>query len=85
MYFQDSSGGVREAKHDVGVWTGGDRESAIFKAKLFTPLAVVSNKDGKEVGIQTSMTRKIKLTVNFADSCVFPYRREYAPGVLLYR
>jgi serine/threonine protein kinase len=47
IYFQDVHGGIREAAHDAGVWTVSN--SALFTAKMFTPLSAVSWDEGKEV------------------------------------
>ncbi|KAI9740318.1 MAG: hypothetical protein M1834_004897 [Cirrosporium novae-zelandiae] len=49
VYCQDSQGGIREVIHDQGIWT--TRNSELFKAKMFTPLAIISWDEGREIRI----------------------------------
>jgi len=51
VYFQDDSGGIREGTYPTpGSASGwGVTSNPIFTAKLFTPLAVISWNDGKQV------------------------------------
>jgi len=56
VYFQEASGGIREARHDAGKWTGGDSKTVICKAKLFSPLAVINSEEGKLKVVSTILT-----------------------------
>lgn len=49
VYFQDGQGGVREVKHDNGVWAGGNTQNILFQAKLGTPLSAISWDHGRQV------------------------------------
>ncbi|KAF1954372.1 fucose-specific lectin [Byssothecium circinans] len=51
VYFQDGRGGVRESRHDDGVWSGGDARSVLFTAKMGTPLSVISWDNGQQIRI----------------------------------
>lgn len=48
VYCQDAQGGILEAAHD-GIWS--PRSSALFRAKMFTPLAVISWDSGRQIRI----------------------------------
>ncbi|OAP55737.1 hypothetical protein AYL99_09889 [Fonsecaea erecta] len=51
VYFQDGRGGVRESRHDDGVWSGGDARSVLFTTKMGTPLSVISWDNGQKIRI----------------------------------
>lgn len=47
VYFQDKLGGIREGVYSDGEWAGGHTE--LFTAKLYTPLAIITWDNGKQV------------------------------------
>jgi len=65
VYLQDDQGGIREGTYPTaGSPSGwGVSKSPIFKAKLFTPLSVISWNDGKEASQTCNCSQ---LTVRFA-------------------
>lgn len=48
-YFQGDQGDIRHSKPEDGRWVGGERDSALFSAKMPSPLAVISWRFGSEV------------------------------------
>ena len=52
VYFQDDQGCIRHSKHEDGRWVGGGHDSALVRAKMFSPLAVTSWSSGAEVSCQ---------------------------------
>lgn len=51
VYFQDGRGGIRESRHDDGVWSGGDVPSVLLTAKMGTPLSVINWDNGRQIRI----------------------------------
>ncbi|KAK2756738.1 hypothetical protein FQN54_005184 [Arachnomyces sp. PD_36] len=49
VYFQDKLGGIREGRYSDGEWAGGDSDSVLFTAKLYTPLAIITWDSGKQI------------------------------------
>ncbi|KAF3762116.1 hypothetical protein M406DRAFT_76195 [Cryphonectria parasitica EP155] len=75
VYFQDGRGGVRESRHDDGVWIGGDSGSVLFTAKMGTPLSVISWDNGQQSRDSSrALFEAVSdlLACGHVDSCLFP-------------